>query len=101
MLVILDALRHDTQASLGSRRATRNVVMRATRHVVATTLTTIIGFIPLLFDPSGFWLGKAALNDSAVIQVTEAPVSKSQENVLPPALAVTLGRILSPLKGVI
>ena len=54
-IVILDALRHDTQASLGSRRATRNVVMRATRHVIATTLTTIIGFIPLLFDPSGFW----------------------------------------------
>jgi hypothetical protein len=33
--------------------------------------------------------------------VTEAPVSKSQEKVFPPALAVTLGLILSPLKGVI
>jgi len=49
----------------------------------------------------GLECGKAALNDSAVIQVTDAPVSKSQENVLPPALAVTLGRILSPLKDVI
>jgi hypothetical protein len=28
-------------------------------------------------------------------------VTKSQENVLPPALAVTLGLTLSPLKGVI
>jgi multidrug efflux pump subunit AcrB len=54
-IVVLSALRHDTQASLGSRRATRNVVIRATRHVVATTLTTMIGFTPLLFDPSGFW----------------------------------------------
>ena len=33
--------------------------------------------------------------------MTEAPVSKSQEKVFPPALAVTLGLILSPLKGVI
>jgi hypothetical protein len=49
----------------------------------------------------GLSCGKAALNEFAVIQVTEAPVSKSQEKVFPPALAVTLGLILSPLKGVI
>ena len=44
--------------------------------------------------------GKAALNELAVIHVTEAAVSNSQEKVFPPALAVTLGLILSPLKGV-
>jgi hypothetical protein len=44
-------------------------------------------------------IGKAALKDCAVIQVTEEPVSKSQEKVFPPALAVSLGLILSPLKG--
>ncbi len=46
-------------------------------------------------------VGKAALNDCAVIQVIEAPVSKSQEKVCPPAFAVILGLTLSPLKGVI
>jgi len=40
------------------------------------------------------------LNELAVIHVMEAPVSNSQEKVFPPALAVTLGLILSPLKGV-
>ncbi len=49
----------------------------------------------------GLECGNAALNDAAVIQVTEAPVSKSQENILPPALAVTLGLIQSPLIVVI
>jgi len=48
----------------------------------------------------GLLEGKAALNELAVIHVTEAPVSNSQEKVFPPALAVTLGLILSPLKGV-
>jgi hypothetical protein len=35
------------------------------------------------------------------MQVTAAPVSKSQEKVLSPALTANLGLILSPLKGVI
>jgi len=41
------------------------------------------------------------LNDALVIQVIEAPVTNNQEKVFPPALAVSLGLILSPLKGVI
>ncbi len=49
----------------------------------------------------GLSCGKAALNEFAVIQVTKAHASKSHENVFPPALAVTLSLILSPLKGVI
>jgi hypothetical protein len=40
-------------------------------------------------------------NEFFVIQVMEAPVSNSQEKVFPPAIAVILGLILSPLKGVI
>ncbi|MDJ0845162.1 efflux RND transporter permease subunit [Crocosphaera sp.] len=54
-IVVLSSLNHDSEASRGDRRAARNVVITATRHVVATTLTTILGFTPLLFDPSGFW----------------------------------------------
>ncbi len=29
--------------------------MKATRHVVATTVTTIVGFVPLMLDRTGFW----------------------------------------------
>lgn len=54
-IVVLAALREDPLASQGDRRATQAVVLKATRHVVATTLTTITGFIPLLLDTTGFW----------------------------------------------
>ncbi len=54
-IVVLAALRSDPLASQGDRRATQAVVLESTRHIVATTLTTITGFIPLLLDPTGFW----------------------------------------------
>ncbi|ESA36203.1 cation multidrug efflux pump [Leptolyngbya sp. Heron Island J] len=54
-IVVLAALRNDPLARQGDMAATRQVVMKATRHVVATTITTIIGFTPLLLDSTGFW----------------------------------------------
>ena len=30
-------------------------ITSATRHVAATTVTTIIGFVPLMLDSTGFW----------------------------------------------
>ncbi|MEM6253039.1 MAG: efflux RND transporter permease subunit [Cyanobacteria bacterium P01_D01_bin.156] len=54
-IVVLAALRDDPLARKGDAAATRQVVMKATRHVVATTVTTIIGFTPLLLDSTGFW----------------------------------------------
>lgn len=54
-IVVLAALRNDPLARKGDAAATRQVVIRATRHVVATTVTTIIGFTPLLLDSTGFW----------------------------------------------
>jgi multidrug efflux pump subunit AcrB len=54
-IVVLAAIRADKQARHGDSTAVLNVVMRATRHVVATTLTTIAGFIPLLIGGGGFW----------------------------------------------
>jgi hypothetical protein len=35
------------------------------------------------------------------IHIAAVPVSNSHEKVLPPTLAITLGLILSPLRGVI
>ena len=39
----------------GMSRATQTVVIKATRHVIATTLTTMMGFVPLMLDSTGFW----------------------------------------------
>ncbi|MFK8184452.1 MAG: efflux RND transporter permease subunit [Phormidesmis sp.] len=54
-IVVLAALKEDPQASTGNVNAIIRVVIKATRHVLATTITTIIGFIPLIVDKTGFW----------------------------------------------
>lgn len=54
-IVVLAALREDAQAKLGDVEAMTAVVMRSTRHVVATSLTTMVGFLPLVLDGGGFW----------------------------------------------
>ena len=54
-VVVLAAILQDPEACTGNRRATRQVVMGSTRHVVATTLTTMIGFVPLLIKGGSFW----------------------------------------------
>ncbi|NES73762.1 MAG: efflux RND transporter permease subunit, partial [Okeania sp. SIO2D1] len=54
-VVVLAAILEDPEASTGNRRATRKVVLRSTRHVIATTLTTMIGFVPLLLGGGSFW----------------------------------------------
>lgn len=54
-IVVLAALREDEQASTGDPAAVRDVVVRSTRHVLSTTLTTIAGFLPLIIGGGGFW----------------------------------------------
>ena len=54
-IVVLAALRENPQAREGNWKATQEVVLKATRHVIATTLTTIMGFVPLMLDKTGFW----------------------------------------------
>jgi multidrug efflux pump len=54
-IVVLAALREDDGARRGNREAIRNVVVRSSRHVFATTLTTISGFLPLIIEGGGFW----------------------------------------------
>jgi multidrug efflux pump subunit AcrB len=54
-IVVLAALREDEGAMAGDPRAIHAVVLHATRHVVATTLTTVAGFVPLLMTGSTFW----------------------------------------------
>ncbi|APZ96285.1 efflux RND transporter permease subunit [Fuerstiella marisgermanici] len=54
-IVVLAAIRGDEAARNGDLAAIRAVVIRATRHVVATSLTTIAGFLPLILGGGGFW----------------------------------------------
>lgn len=54
-IVVLAALREDSAAMRGDPAAIHAVVVHATRHVVATTLTTVAGFVPLLLTGSTFW----------------------------------------------
>ena len=54
-IVVLAAIKENPAARQGDRKAVREVVMEATRHVLTTTITTIVGFTPLLIDGDPFW----------------------------------------------
>jgi multidrug efflux pump subunit AcrB len=54
-IVVLAALEADHMARERSLTAITDVVLTATRHVLATTVTTIAGFIPLLLSGGRFW----------------------------------------------
>ena len=54
-IIILTALQEDPAAASGDRDAIRDVVMRQGRHIVSTTVTNVVGFIPLIVAGGGFW----------------------------------------------
>ncbi|WP_031294188.1 efflux RND transporter permease subunit [Leptolyngbya sp. Heron Island J] len=54
-VIVLSALNEDSLSKLGDRRAIVEVVLKATRHVITTTITTIAGFIPLIISGGLFW----------------------------------------------
>ena len=54
-IVVLTAFNEDPEASTGAPRAVQRVLLKATRHVVTTTITTIVGFVPLLLEGNPFW----------------------------------------------
>lgn len=54
-IVVLDALSHHPVAKTGNPEAIQQVVLHSTRHVLTTTLTTAIGFVPLLLSGGEFW----------------------------------------------
>ncbi|BAY87017.1 acriflavin resistance protein [Calothrix parasitica NIES-267] len=55
-IIILSAFNEDEAAKSGDVKAVREVVVKATRHVLTTTITTMVGFIPLISDGDPFWL---------------------------------------------
>ncbi|MEM9807876.1 MAG: efflux RND transporter permease subunit, partial [Cyanobacteria bacterium P01_D01_bin.56] len=54
-VIVLSALNEDSQSKLGDRQAIVEVVIKATRHVITTTITTIAGFVPLIISGGLFW----------------------------------------------
>ena len=54
-IVVLSQIRTNSRARGGDISAIVDEVMTTGRHVVSTTLTTIGGFIPLLFAGGSFW----------------------------------------------
>ncbi|MEL6957857.1 MAG: efflux RND transporter permease subunit [Pseudomonadota bacterium] len=54
-LIIMTALQEDEAASQGIPDAMAEVVMRSSRHIVSTTITTVGGFLPLILAGGGFW----------------------------------------------
>lgn len=54
-IVVMAAIQQDTLASKGDRKAIQKVVLHSTRHVITTTATTVVGFIPLLLNGGEFW----------------------------------------------
>ena len=54
-IIVLAAFNEDSKARQGDPRAVQDVVVKATRHVLTTTITTMVGFTPLLMDGDPFW----------------------------------------------
>ena len=54
-IVVLAAIRSNQQARQGERFAVVQEILQSTRHIIATTVTTIVGFWPLIAGGGGFW----------------------------------------------
>ncbi|QDU66875.1 efflux RND transporter permease subunit [Engelhardtia mirabilis] len=54
-IVVLAAIRDDLEARTGDAAAIVRVVVRSTRHVLSTTITTMAGFTPLIIAGGQFW----------------------------------------------
>ncbi|MEO1540794.1 MAG: efflux RND transporter permease subunit [Pseudomonadota bacterium] len=54
-IIILTGLQANEDARNGDQQAMVDVVMRSSRHIVSTTITTFGGFLPLILGGGGFW----------------------------------------------
>ncbi|ADM09084.1 hypothetical protein PB2503_05047 [Parvularcula bermudensis HTCC2503] len=54
-IIILSTLQNDPPSAAGDPDAIRRAVYGTARHITSTTLTTSIGFVPLLLSTGGLW----------------------------------------------
>ena len=69
-IVVLAALRARPEAAAGDVGAITDEVLRSSRHVFSTTLTTVGGFLPLLLSGGGFWPPLAVVIAGGVADAT-------------------------------
>ncbi|MEO0475015.1 MAG: efflux RND transporter permease subunit [Planctomycetota bacterium] len=70
-IVVLAAIREDPKASAGDLDAVVQSVIDSTRHIIATTATTVGGFLPLLLFVGGdFWPSLAIVLVGGIIGAT-------------------------------
>lgn len=54
-IIIMTGLQADPDARAGQPQAMAEVIMRSSRHILSTTVTTFAGFLPLILAGGGFW----------------------------------------------
>ena len=54
-IIVLSALKANPAAKGGDVGAATDVVLESTRHIISTTITTIVGFLPLILFGGYFW----------------------------------------------
>ena len=54
-LIVICGIKRDVTHTDDVVQAVCQSVMKSTRHVVATSITTVIGFMPIVMSPSRFW----------------------------------------------
>ncbi|VEP14091.1 Cation/multidrug efflux pump [Hyella patelloides LEGE 07179] len=69
-IVVLSVISNHPVAKTGNPKAIQEVVLHSTRHVLTTTLTTAIGFVPLLLSGGEFWPPLAVAIAGGVIGAT-------------------------------
>lgn len=69
-IVVLSAITGDERARAGDARAVAEVVLDSTRHVLATTVTTVAGFLPLFLGGGAFWPPVAVTIGGGVVGAT-------------------------------
>lgn len=69
-IVVLADLRSDEKSANGDIDAILDIVMRSTRHVLATTFTVAVGFVPLVLEGGTFWPPMAMVISAGVIGAT-------------------------------
>ena len=69
-IVVLADLRSDERSAAGDVETVLDIVMRSTRHVLSTTFTVAVGFIPLVMDGGTFWPPMAMVISAGVIGAT-------------------------------
>ena len=77
-IIVLSALMASAKAMQGNVEETADTVVNATRHILATTFTTIGGFMPLILFGETFWLPLAwamvgGVGGSAVLALYMVP----------------------------